>query len=193
MSREEERRKVKSVFTVVCGGSGSGKSEYAENIITTYKKENPENKLMYIATMMGDDEETKRKIQRHRTMRKDKGFETIECFFGLKHIWLEEDGIVLLDCLSNLVSNECFGKGGAGDRAVEEILQGVKLLKERSKHLVIVTNDVFSDGIAYDDYTKWFMKVMGKLNCDIAELADELVEVVYGIAVYHKKAVTGNS
>ena len=71
------------MLTVVCGGSGSGKSEYAENIITAYKKNFPKNQLIYIATMMGNDEETKQKIHRHRMMRKDKGFETIECFFNL--------------------------------------------------------------------------------------------------------------
>ena len=50
------------MLTVVCGGSGSGKSEYAENIITAYKKNFPKNQLIYIATMMGNDEETKQKI-----------------------------------------------------------------------------------------------------------------------------------
>lgn len=175
------------MLTVVCGGSGSGKSEYAENIITGYKKNFPENKLIYIATMMGDDEETKRKIHRHRMMRKDKGFETIECFLDLKSTDLKEDCIVLLDCLSNLVSNECFAEGGAGDRAAEMVYKGVKKLNSSCRHLVIVTNDVFGDAVSYDDYTEWFIKVMGELNCEIAALADEVVEVVYGIPIWHKK------
>lgn len=174
------------MLTVVCGGSGSGKSEYAENIITAYKKNFPKNQLIYIATMMGNDEETKQKIHRHRMMRKDKGFETIECFLNLKNVTVEEDSIVLLDCLSNLVSNECFAEGGAGDRTAEMVYKGVKKLNSSCKHLVIVTNDVFGDSITYDEYTRWFIKVIGDLNCKIATLADQVVEVVCGIPIQHK-------
>ncbi len=182
---------MKGMVMVVCGGSGSGKSEFAEQATTSFARTDRDSKLLYIATMMGEDAESKCKIQRHRHMRKDKGFETIECFFDLKDLVLENNSIVLLDCLSNLVSNECFAKGGAGKQTVEEVLAGIYSIKAQAKHLIIVTNDVFGDAISYDPYTQWFMQVLGQLNCHIAALADEVVEVVYGIPVYYKGFLHG--
>ena len=62
------------MFTLVTGGSGSGKSEYAESLVDSWN-----DPKIYIATMMPFDEETRKKIQRHREMRRDKGFITLEC------------------------------------------------------------------------------------------------------------------
>lgn len=66
------------MFTLVTGGSGSGKSEYAESLADSWN-----DPKIYVATMMPFDEETGKKIQRHRAMRRDKGFVTVECFTGL--------------------------------------------------------------------------------------------------------------
>ena len=70
------------MIELVTGGSGSGKSEYAESrAVRIHRKYG--GRLIYIATMMAYDEEAVQKIERHRMMRSGKGFETIECFTGL--------------------------------------------------------------------------------------------------------------
>lgn len=51
---------------LVTGGSGSGKSEYAENLAVSLKKEN----LIYIATMFPFDDESLKKIERHKNYEK---------------------------------------------------------------------------------------------------------------------------
>ena len=63
------------MFLVVTGGSGSGKSAYAEKRVASFGSH---LKRYYLATMENCDEESEKRIQRHRAMRADKGFETIE-------------------------------------------------------------------------------------------------------------------
>ena len=58
------------MITLVSGGAASGKSEYAENISMSRKN----GTLIDIATMMPYDRECYKKIERHREMRKEKGF-----------------------------------------------------------------------------------------------------------------------
>lgn len=60
---------------MITGGSGSGKSSYAEDCITKISKN---CKKYYIATMQVFDEEGKQRIERHKNMRSGKNFKTIE-------------------------------------------------------------------------------------------------------------------
>lgn len=170
------------MMTLVTGGSGSGKSEFAENRALEYSREN----LIYIATMIAFDEEARRKIARHRKMRQEKNFTTKECYVDLKSLELSRENTVLLDCMSNLVANEMYQENGAHEQTVEQIIEGVKTIKEQVSNLVIVTNEVFSDGIAYDEETSRYINYLGRINRELAQIADEVIEVVYTIPVYHK-------
>ena len=71
------------MLAVITGGSGSGKSEYAERVATSLAKRDG-LPLYYIATMRPFGEEGKRRVERHRKLRAGKGFETIECYVNLK-------------------------------------------------------------------------------------------------------------
>ena len=55
--------------------------------------------------------------------------------------------------------------------------------------LVIVSNDVGSDGIAYAKETERYIQVLGELNCRLAKLADQVVECVCGIPIYQKEVL----
>ena len=73
------------MFHLITGGSGSGKSEYAEQKLMEYASHSKRNKKRYyIATMIPFGKETEEKIARHRKLRAGKGFETIECYTDLK-------------------------------------------------------------------------------------------------------------
>ena len=52
--------------------------------------------------------------------------------------------------------------------------------------MVIVTNEIFSDGILYEGESEKYKEQLGQINCNLAEMADAVVEVVYGIPVWHK-------
>ena len=60
------------MITLVLGGSGSGKSAYAEHLL-----DGKTNKY-YIATMQVYDAEGEKKVARHRRLRAGKGFVTME-------------------------------------------------------------------------------------------------------------------
>lgn len=169
------------MFTLVTGGSGSGKSEYAEGITKSWK-----TPKIYIATMFPYDRESRMKIQRHREMRRDKGFHTLECFTGLSGLCLPEGSHVLLDCMSNLTANEIYMEKGAGSRTVEAILFGVQKLLSEAEDVCIVTNEIFSDGMEYAPETVRYQRYLGLLNCRMAQMADQVIEVVCGIPLRQK-------
>lgn len=170
------------MLVLITGGSGSGKSAYAEERVLGFGKA----RRIYIATMFPFDEESLKRIERHRAMRRDKGFETVECYTDLLSAEIPEDSVVLLECMSNLVANEMFQDNGAKENTVEAVLQGVKTLLSKARQVVIVTNEIFSDAVSYEEETKEYQKNLGKINQALAVLADEVVEVVYGIPVYGK-------
>lgn len=66
------------MLTLIVGGSASGKSAFAEN----YAMEAGENRI-YIATMQPMDNECLARIEKHRGMRAQKNFQTVECYTGL--------------------------------------------------------------------------------------------------------------
>lgn len=167
------------MFLVITGGSGSGKSAYAEQCVLDF---GPAERI-YIATMYPFDEECDRRIKRHREMRRQKQFSTLECYTGLKKADIPEDSVVLLECMSNLTANEMYQEGGAGEQTVEEILAGIRYLLKRVRHLVVVTNEIFSDGIDYDPETMCYQSYLGQINSEMGRMADRVTEVVYGIPI----------
>ena len=177
------------MVAVVTGGSGSGKSAFAEDKILSLGQ----GKRFYIATMHPYDEESYKRVERHRKMRAGKGFETVECYTGLKNLDFPENAIVLLECMSNLAANEMFEENGAGTDTVEAVLEGVTKLKSQVRHLVIVTNEIFSEAASYEGDTVRYQEYLGKINQKIGEMADQVVEVVYGIPIWHKGGKPGEN
>jgi len=168
------------MIVLVTGGSGCGKSTWAEKLIASL----PDEKRVYIATMQVYDEESVRRVARHRAQRADKGFRTIECEKDLASADIEEGSIVLLEDLVNLMANEMFDGGD-----VERIVPALKALASRCRHLVMVTNDVFSDGVTYAESTQEYLRVLAEINRQAAALADCVVEVVYSIPIAVKGAL----
>lgn len=179
------------MLALITGGSGSGKSAYAENLCLKLQQERKEIPMVYIATMYPFDEEAFRKIDRHRELRKNKNFDTVECFTGLKHVTLEQKNTtVLLECMSNLTANEMYQEDGAGVRTVEAVCTGLDHLCRQAADVVVVSNEIFSDGMEYDAETMRYQQYLGKINQYIAAKADVVVEVVYGIPLVQKGEVS---
>ena len=172
------------MICVVIGGSGSGKSEYAENLALGLKEQ---EKLVYVATMQPLDEESWQRIGRHRKMRAGKGFETRECYTHLEQLPVEKNEIILLECLSNLTANEMFSENGRKEKAAQAIETGILYLAENCRHLVIVGNNVFEDGTEYDEMTMEYLRQMAGLHRFLGKLADSLMEVICGIPVEWRK------
>ena len=88
--------------------------------------------------------------------------------------------------MSNLVANEMYDPSGAGENAEESILVGIHKLQKVSDDLVVVTNEVFSDSMTDNPEMEEYLKLLGKLNLRMGEMADLVTEVVYGIPVERK-------
>ena len=172
---------------IVTGGSGSGKSVYAETELLRLAKQN-NCKKYYIATMEPFGEETLKKIARHREMRKDKGFDTLECYVDLKGTaeTLADRPAVLLECMSNLTANELYDEAGnmnKPEKVKRQILEGIQHVMGKTDLFVIVTNEVQGDQMEYSEETKIYQRVLGEVNQSLAGFAEKVTEVVYGIPV----------
>lgn len=178
------------MMTIILGGSGSGKSAFAEEYLV---RESEGLERYYLATMQVYGEEGKRKVARHRELRKNKGFQTIErprgADLALESISDPSHASVLLECMSNLAANEMFTENGVRDveTVVKTIVSDVARLNEALGRLVVVTNNVFEDGILYEEETMHYLQALGEIHAALARMADEVIEVVVGIPVVLKK------
>ena len=174
------------MFQLIYGGSGSGKSEYAESLVVREK----EGKRYYVATMQVYDEESRKRVERHRAMRAGKKFDTIECEKEIARVCssgITRKDTVLIECLSNLVANEMFSSDGDtfpdAELLAEQIFQGLCKIREACGNLIIVSNDIFSDGEQYDESVEQYIRALGILHQLISKEADSVIEVVYGIPI----------
>lgn len=165
---------------IVTGGSGSGKSEFAEKLTLSLKSEDGINagidvgtdsglggKLWYVATMkpLAHDEEMDKKILRHQNMRAGKGFDTIECYENIGSLWLRDVDTALIECMSNLLANEMYGAKGclagmdfssgnaseSGRKLIKKhIVEPIINMSNQMRNLVVVTNEIFNDGRSFE-------------------------------------------
>lgn len=197
------------MLTVVTGGSASGKSEYAERLVM----ESGAKRRIYLATMHPWGKEGEERVAKHRRMRAEKNFETIECYLRLEKQSIpgtaenatepagggkcrvgtcreeicREETAILLECMSNLVANEQFEAGGSDEEIIGRVINGIRHLQKQAGHIIIVTNEVFSDGELYDADTMRYIRLLGTVNRYLAFAADRMAEVVCGIPVWIRK------
>ena len=169
------------MLTLVVGGAASGKSEYAERLVLQTALPR-----YYLATMQVWDAECAARVEKHRRMRAEKQFETLECPLHLGTVRLPARGTALLEDLGNLTANELYDPAGAGEAAASAILDGLGRLAAQCEHLVIVSNEVFSGGADYAGDTDRYLNALAQVNNALAARADAVVRVVCGIPVYYK-------
>ena len=191
------------MFHLITGGSGSGKSEYAESEVERLAHLTEREEKYYIATMFPYGEETLQKIRRHQQMRTGKGFVTLECYTDLDRLVASDPFLgepskrptVLLECMSNLLANECYMESGAKARELDpvaEIEKGMEALLECCEHVVVVTNEVFSDIPVESREMKIYLEYLGRINQWVAKRADQVTEVIYGIPLKKKRETVEN-
>ena len=138
----------------------------------------PAEGRVYIATMQICDGESAARVSRHRAQRADMKFRTIECPIDLAGADIDDGNTVLLEDLPNLLANEMFDGGDPG-----RIVPALRALAVTCRNLVIVTNDVFSDGVVYSDATLDYLQKLAAINREAAKLADYVAEVVCSIPI----------
>ena len=160
------------MLIIVTGGSASGKSEYAENLVPNA------GSRVYLATMEPFGAEAEARIARHRKLREGKGFETIECPVNIGDCFEACRGRhVLLEDLPNLVANEMFSSHA---HSIAGIAAQILDLARISESLICVTGILTADGRIYDESTMKYLKELALIERTLAAQADRVIEVVCG-------------
>lgn len=90
--------------------------------------------------------------------------------------------VFLLEDLTNLYANEVYGTSGHPHEIVAPLME----LTQQAGAVIIVANELYSDGIAYAPETATFLRDLGGIAAELSAAADQVTEVVYGIPVQLK-------
>ena len=159
---------------VILGPNGSGKSLYAEDLAVQCG-----TPRIYIATMVPQNEDNHRRIQKHRDQRRDKEFITIEEPLCVSSVCVPLNSVVLLEDVSNLVANRIFGKQPG---KYPSLLEDILTLAEHCKTLIAVS----ISGMNPEEYTGEtadYIRQLNELNVQLIQYASEAVEMQNGIPV----------
>lgn len=164
---------------LVTGGTRSGKSGYALKLAESQRR-----KIVYIATAVGLDSEMKKRIALHKKTRR-KDWTTIEepsdILKAVKKI-SERDVVVILDCLTLLLSNLML-KGIRDGEIFDRIKSIAGALKKSFALSIIVTNEVGSGIVPENKPARRFRDLQGRANQIVSQEADCVYLLVSGVPV----------
>lgn len=157
------------MIELVLGGTRSGKSGYAER--TAAAMEPP---VTYLATATVTDDDFARRVARHRARRPSE-WSTVETGRALIPALGQARGTVLVDALGTWVA-------GHADFAVD--VDGLcAALCGRGGDTVVVSEEVGLGVHPATEAGRRFCDALGRLNQEVAAVADEVVLVVAGRAL----------
>ncbi|HEY1413867.1 MAG TPA: bifunctional adenosylcobinamide kinase/adenosylcobinamide-phosphate guanylyltransferase [Rhodopila sp.] len=158
--------------TLILGGARSGKSRYAEALVTQHPAP-----WVYVATAEALDDEMRARIAQHQAARKP-GWRTIEAPTALADALDQEAARPLLvECLTLWLSNLMLGGHdiGAATAALEAALA------RRRQPTVLVSNEVGLGIVPETQLGRVFRDEAGRLNQLMAARADHVAFMVAGL------------
>ncbi|HYP63789.1 MAG TPA: bifunctional adenosylcobinamide kinase/adenosylcobinamide-phosphate guanylyltransferase [Acidocella sp.] len=163
------------MIILITGGARSGKSLYAEQRCLALP-----GMPRYIATAEAGDEEMAARIAAHRA-RRGPPWQTHEVPLDLAAAMeaTDGDGPRLVDCLTLWLSNLMF----AGRDVAAETALLCAAVQRQSAPVLFVTNEVGMGIVPENALARAFRDEAGRLNQDIARLADEVQLLVSGYPV----------
>ena len=174
----------------VLGGARSGKSRFAQKLA-----ESRGGEILFVATAEPLDRDMQERIEKHRRERPP-SWRTIEAPTDLAariKTELNKASVVLIDCLTLLISNLLLGqergfspdieiKGEeAESRILPEIHALLSLIQNAPASFVIVSNDVGWGIVPENRLARIYRDTLGRANQLVAEHADEVYLMVAGI------------
>jgi adenosylcobinamide kinase/adenosylcobinamide-phosphate guanylyltransferase len=167
--------------TLLTGGCRSGKSRFAQASSATYKRRT------FIATAIGCDEEMIMRIARHQEER-GADFRTIEAPIRLADAIGsagQESDVIVVDCLTVWTGNLLYERE-RGVKPDEEIRRLIAALRGPPCDMFIVTNEVGMGIVPDNAIAREFRDLAGKLNQEVAAVADTVILMVSGLPLYLK-------
>ena len=190
-------------FILILGGARSGKSSFAQSLATKLG-----GKVLFVATGQPLDEEMASRIEEHKRMR-PKNWRTLEIDIKLGQQLkgqIKDADVVLLDCLTLLVSNiltregrepfsspstgEDEGEGENGEAISEvekhvmaEVEDLIACINKHEGSFIVVSNEVGLGLVPENKLGRVYRDLLGKANQLLARYADEIYFMVSGIPV----------
>lgn len=174
------------------GGARSGKSREAERYI---KVRNYQDKI-YLATSIPFDKEMKDRIKKHKDQRGEnwKTLEGYENLIDLVRPNLKGKGVILLDCITNLVSNMMILNNdydwdnismdevnNLEEKIIKEIESFLEYIKSTDYDCVIVSNELGMGLVPTYPLGRYFRDICGRANQIVARESKEVYFLVSGI------------
>ena len=163
----------------VSGPNGSGKSLFAESLVAQ-----TQGPRYYIATMDAATEENRLRIEKHRKQRAHLGFETLERSNCVGRDTFPEGSVVLLEDVSNLLSNVLFAEGGTMEAVFADFCN---LLQNCSLLIAVTIADL--DEAAYDGETAAYIRSLNTLNRKLFDMAQTAFTMEGGKPILKKGGV----
>jgi len=164
---------------LILGGARSGKSRFAETLITNSTHES----AYYLATAEALDEEMNERIQRHQKDRE-------ECSDVFSWQLLEEpinlaktlstltaEDCVLIECLTLWISN-CLHH----QHWPEQKVALIDVLQHSKATIVMVSNEVGHGIVPVDKLSRQFVDESGWLHQELAQICDHVSFITAGLA-----------
>jgi adenosylcobinamide kinase / adenosylcobinamide-phosphate guanylyltransferase len=168
-------------ISFVIGGARSGKSKFAEELASKSS-----GKVSYIATATAVDQEMEARIHHHQE-RRPANWVLHECPLALPQllkIEAHKDQTILVDCLTMWLNNQLY-ENPAQDFSVlfSSLIDSVQNTKA---HIIFVANEVGLGIIPMGEITRQFVDEAGRLNQQIAQLANKVTFMVAGLPLVLK-------
>jgi adenosylcobinamide kinase/adenosylcobinamide-phosphate guanylyltransferase len=168
-------------IALLTGGGRSGKSRFAQTAALSYKRRT------FIATAIGCDEEMLMRIARHQEERREQ-FRTVEAPVRLADA-IRSNGpdsdVILIDCLTVWTSNLMYERE-RGVNPDAEMAVFLDALRTPPCDMFIVTNEVGMGIVPDNAMAREFRDLAGKLNQQVAAIADTVILMVSGLPLYLK-------
>ena len=163
-------------ISFIVGGARSGKSKFAEALASKSSGE-----VSYIATATAVDKEMEARIYHHQT-RRPTTWALHECPIALPEllrIEAQKEQTILVDCLTLWLNNQLYRDPTQDFSVLFSSLEDSVL--DSKAHIIFVANEVGLGIIPLGEITRQFVDEAGRLNQQVAQLADKVVFMVAGL------------
>lgn len=171
-------------LTYITGGVRSGKSEFAEQLATSYGRP-----VLYVAFGVNTDIEMQNRIEKHQQRRpSDWGVVEEPYELASSSDTYRDYEVILVDCFSTWLTNRIMSIPEAELRQekhrqdiINEMSAWLGCLKQMDKQVIVVSSEVGLGGVAMSPLGRFFHDTLGKCNQLIAGEADEAYAVLSGL------------
>jgi adenosylcobinamide kinase/adenosylcobinamide-phosphate guanylyltransferase len=168
-----------SKLVLVLGGARAGKSSFALRLAQERARDGA---VCFIATAQALDAEMTERIARHREER-PANWKTIEEPYDLDKALLQagEANVVIVDCLTLFVSNWLLRAGDCEPLIHDVVQRFLATTKSQTRTVICVSNEVGLGIVPDNPLGRTFRDLLGHVNQQFAEAADEVYLLVAGL------------